>query len=271
MGNAYTGRRPRGFRDRHQKLVIDAYEDLIRYTIRHNQGLNISGITAKIIDGRNEWKSLANDIPEHIKKAIVRGKPERRTVSKRLAEMLRRGEVERVGRGYVSTWMHLAEVSKELNQSVRSLLSSGHLIERNFTHAGNVAACYVSSKPIGSHEMVYDALNTQIERFGDSLFWLDDIVRCAMIKGFVAYRAYSKKRKIVHMDRVVKGLSRCFDGNQLLALTFAISPRRLLKFLESDAGRGLAAEYLRPKWDTIVADAETERRKIARSERGDSS
>jgi hypothetical protein len=261
MKNGYTKKRQRGFLDQHQIQVKHAYRNLIRYTIRHNAGLNISQIAKKIIEVRSEWQKLAKEIPDNIKSEVIKGEPQRKTITQHLDDMLNQGEIELVRNGYVATGMHLTESSKGINQSVVDLLSSKYLIERNFTHAGNVGACYISSKPNGSHEKFYDLLNSQIQQFGDSIFWLDDIVKHAILKNHISPEFYSKKKNKLNMIRLIEGLSNYFGDNELFILAFAINPPNLLEFLRNPMGNSLASKYLQGRWSRIVELAELEHKR----------
>ena len=267
MANEYPVRRRRGFLNGHQRSVNQAYEDLIRYTIRWNPRLNTSKLADKLLETRNEWRKLATEYPEAIREKILRGKPTRKTVQKHLDKMIDRGMVERLPRGYVLTSMHLPEVSAELNRSVRKLLSNGNLEDRNITYAGDAVACYVTSDPIWSHERLKALIKLQIDTLTDSLFWLDDILKCALVEEYLQPKMYSRQDRKINNSMLRKGWGEYFGNNNLLVFSVANSPPKLLEFLTSRNGNALVTEYLENRWDKIVKSTELQRKKTKRLEK----
>jgi hypothetical protein len=265
MSNGYPPKRKRGIIDKRQHAVSEAKLELIRYTLRHSPSLNIAQIARKVPELRNEWAKLVN-YPEDIKKEVLKGNPQRSTVRKHVQELVNTGEIELVMGKYVPTWMR-TEVADKLNQPVRDLLSTGYLENRNFTHAMDVAACYVSSDPKESHEQFYHLWKTQIDRFGDSLFWLDDIVKWAMVNDCVSPQVYSEKRGLIKMDKLIEGLRRYFGQNRLFVLSMAISPPKLFEFLEDPVGKALATQYLKREWQNILNGVKLQHEKEMRNKK----
>ena len=248
--------------DAYQRWVNQGYRDLIFYVIQNNPGFNVSQITERVFETRDEWLGLPGHHAETASRTFPKGKPTRKTIRKHLQEMLELGKIVQVSDGYVSASMYIPEASAELNERVRKLLSSQDPEKWNFTHAGDVAACYISSDPALSHQRFQDLFTLQPARFRNSSFWLDDILREAIIDKHLSNRAYSKEANLIDTKMVRKGWSKYFGDCELFVFSIAISPPKFLKFLTTHPSRALVANHLQNRWDSIVKEAELEREKL---------
>jgi hypothetical protein len=248
----------------YQKWMKDTYRELIFYIIREKPGLNATEIIKTIPKMRNEWfnlkghdaktKELAHKFPKET--------PSRKTIYKHLKELLYLGRIEFVSGGYVATFKRIEQISPKFNKQVHKLLSEDIQDYWYTGHAGEVAACYISSDPQYSFRNYQDLLNVQVSKFQDSLFWFEDLLENSIISGNLSTNVYSKKRKKINSKILLEGLHKYFNESKLFTFTIAIKPPELLEFLNSKTGQALALDILEEKWDDIIKKAMRKRERI---------
>ncbi len=229
--------------DKYQKFIYNEYHELIYHIIKTYPRLNKNGILNKIIEERDQWFRLPYKRPE-IREIFLKHKPSPKTVRKHVNDMLALGMIEEVNRGFVTTYQNLPEVSKEINKNVQTLLSSKIQDNRNISHAGDVAACYISSSPEWSHEYFNNLINKQIRYFCNSIFWCNDIIEDAILTKHLSVNVYDPKKNKIDLDEFKNGLNKYFGNCNLFVFTIAIDPQKLIKFMTSHIGSELVTDCI---------------------------
>jgi len=246
-------------RERHvdprNSWVNETYRNMVSFVIRtSDEALNVNQITEKVIEVHNNWPEYAPPSPKKPDWVLPKGRPTRKTVSKHLKELQLVGQVVPVGGLYLSSEKYIEKHANAFNQNVRQLLSSEKPENWNFLPAGSVAGCYIFSDPTGAHYRFQDLLHWQQDRFRDSLFWFDEILRYAISIGALSTETYSNHN--LDMRLLKKGWGACFGEARLVVLAFAINPHELMEFLKTPVGRNLVNVRLEQSWNEIKSRGE---------------
>lgn len=253
----YPSTKKEGSLDPHQKWVEESYREMVSFVVRHNPALNINKITEKVVEIRDKWPEMIEPYRKSEGRKLPKGKPTRKTVSKHLRALQNENLVVEVGGLFLSAFDYLQKYSVSLDESVLKLLAGKAYDKWSFTPAAKVAGCYTFSDPPPRLQQEYQAM-TQIqrERFKDDLFWLDDILRCAIGAGKMSSEIYSDGT--IDVKLLKKGWKKFFQSTRLIVFAMAVNPPEFLEFLTTSPGRTLFAQRLQRNWDQIRKDVDAD-------------
>ena len=229
---------------------------MISYIVRYNPGLNINQITEKLVDVRDKWPELIKPYGSE-ERQLPKGKPTRKTVSRHLRFLQMKGMVVEVGGVFLSAYDYLEKYAASLDKSVLRLLKSSVYDKWHFTPAAAVAACYTFIDPIPQSTQEFQAVtHIQQERVKESMFWLNDILRCAVISKKMSPKVISKGA--INMNLLKKGWTKFFGDTRLIVFSVAIDPAEFLDFLTTSPGRVLLGQRLEKDWNQIRKDTDAD-------------
>jgi len=252
--------------DPHQKWVQDIYRDLVDYVVREHPGLNINQITDVVIAERENWFKRIKQSPPDENRRLPLGAPTRKTVSRHLKMLEAKSRVVEIGGQYLSAFDYVAKHSKALSGQVKRLLKNKSFDTWSFLPAGRVAGLFTFTSPTPYHSGVADLKMLQQERFADSLFWIDDILRDAILTKKMSPKVYSNG--LINMNLLKAGWEGFFGDTNLIIFAFAINLPEFLQFLTETRGRALLSSRLENNWERLRMDIETDvdRLKLSRVE-----
>jgi hypothetical protein len=232
--------------DRLQRRTRDAYDKLIIEALRQSFSSNITDLTKKA----NELKeqSPSRDLPA--------GKLQRKIVSLHLKRLVKEKKVLVSSREYVLL-ESLAGPSYRLHKKVRSLLHDNQFAELDFRFVENVAGSYMITRPETSkeHQVVSGLWEQEAVRFLRGLFGLDALITYAVKQGHIPSNIRS--RSGIDMAALREGLKRSLGNLELFILSFAVDIPELLSYISTPVGERFARHILDREWDTIMEQAKS--------------
>jgi len=264
------GKRRRGQVNGTQSLKYSIYHStILRILEQEPSGLNVSQVRSRL-PGILEWtvKHL-NLTTEQLEKVPIPAASDRKTVRKHLVDMLALGQVRLIDGLYYPVLrespeskelrhaMHLPlepRLSKDLIELANETMSNIEPQNWIFPPLENAVICrtYVNrADPKKSRYTFDDFFGKHIQDFKDELFYLGQILEHAIGSDCLSPRFYKPASGSLNMKVLKDGWNRYFEDTRALAWTFAINPKELLRFVETN-GRRNVEEILAANWDEIV-------------------
>jgi DNA-binding transcriptional ArsR family regulator len=248
------------------EITKEINRDLIRYAIRQYPCRNIKQLTTILSANRKRWlPELRQHYPEARDIDLPLGAMSRDTIRNHIRALQSAGEIVQIGRGFITLREYFKGTANALNARAKALLRAEEYHNRNFPYAGDAAGCYMFFDPPTSHEQIQDVLTLQTNRFGESLFWFDDMITHALLVRAISKQVYSVKAGRLNSKLLSEGLSKWFRGSKLFALAIVVSPPQLINFLTTSPGLEWASQRLQKNWPAIMKAADNERRKLERT------
>jgi hypothetical protein len=214
-----------------RRATYERNEKIIWETVKANPELNVTQI-AKIT---------------HLQRRIVR---------KHLNHIRERGEIDKIGAGYVL----VPPISIELNDLTHKTLATNSCEDWNPIFPHNVAGAYVFSEPDKSHNLYRYLFDPIVETFFKDGFWIDNILAYAISWRRLRKNVVSKGlQPEMNVKLLKRGWRACFGDSKLFIVAFAFSPPHFLDYLTTPAGQKWLTRHLTSNWNSVLGQVKKQR------------
>jgi hypothetical protein len=263
-----TVRRRRGHLNGVQMQILSIHMSTIQTILTREPGLNISQIAARFSKTRAEMATAWPLSPELRGKLPTSENPDnlRKTVRKHLIQMLSFGKVKLVNGKYYP----IERKESDLVGFVEHVYDEIKPQNWSYPAAEDCAICRTYVDPQFQYYDFDSFFGDHLSDFQHSIFYLDRILVDAIGRGSLSPKFYDPVTSKLSPSILKNGLTTHFKDTRLLVWTFAISPKRLLTFLEGNIGRGLLTDMLRKDGEEVLARGKrrlAERRAMERKRR----
>ncbi len=246
-----AGKRRRGYLNGIQNQIVSIHMSTILTILSREHGLNISQIATRFPRTRTEIVKASVISPELEKKLPTGENPDnlRKTVRKHLIQMLSFGQVKLADGKYYLVDRKESDLVKMVDQVYTTIKPQNW----SYLAAEDSAICRTYVKPQAQHYDFDGFFGDHLSDFQRSIFHLDRILIDAIGKGHLSPRFYDPISRKLSLAQLELGWNTHFKDTELLVWTFALSPSRLIRFLESEVGEQMMRSMLEKNGEEILA------------------